>query len=177
MRFGWFGESIGGCWTVRTGPCSTRNTALGNADGSGSDSLSRHIYLDAGASVSDAWVGTHADACNLTGRYIFAGWTVEKEKGRRYNRMRRKGEVGGRGSKSRQREITSMPIRAIHISWNTRLLLVERGPFSFNALRPIRYPPLLPFSSLLNQIRCFCTISIVSKYLAMFNSSCSIRLF
>lgn len=32
-----------------------------------------YIYLDAGASVSDAWVGTHADACNLTGRYIFAG--------------------------------------------------------------------------------------------------------
>lgn len=62
---------------MQTGPCSTRNTALGNADGSGSDSLSRHIYiyiyLDAGASVSDAWVGTHADACNLTGRYIFAG--------------------------------------------------------------------------------------------------------
>lgn len=33
----------GGCWTVQTGPCSTRNTALGNADGS--DSLSRHIYI------------------------------------------------------------------------------------------------------------------------------------
>lgn len=27
----------------------------------------RVIYLDAGASVSVAWVGTHADACNLTG--------------------------------------------------------------------------------------------------------------
>lgn len=106
-----------------------RNTALGNAEGSGSDSLSRHIYLDAGASVSDAWVGTHADACNL----IHIRWLNDGERERPslyIYRKKRKGErereVGGRGSKSRQREVTSMPIRAIHISWNTTLL---RGPF------------------------------------------------
>lgn len=68
-------ESIGRC---RQDLVPRRNTALGNAEGSGSDSLSRHIYLDAGASVSDAWVGTHADACNL----IHIRWLNDGERER-----------------------------------------------------------------------------------------------
>lgn len=61
----------------------------------------------------------------------------------------------GRDGKSRQREVTSMPIHAIHISWNTSLLLAALA-ISFNALRPIRYRPsrvdlFAPFSSLLRR--------------------------
>lgn len=127
-------SDIGGeYWTLQTGPCSTRPSGMPMVPVLIHCRVVR-IYLDAGASVSDAWVGTHADACNLTGRYIFAGWTAEKEKGRRYNRMRRKGE----GEEEGRREVTSMPIRAIHIFWNTRLL---RGTFHLT-----RYPPFLPNS-------------------------------
>lgn len=127
-------SDIGGeYWTLQTGPCSTRPSGMPMVPVLIHCRVVR-IYLDAGASVSDAWVGTHADACNLTGRYIFAGWTAEKEKGRRYNRMRRKGE----GEEEGRREVTSMPIRAIHISWNTRLLC---GTFHLT-----RYPPFLPNS-------------------------------
>lgn len=66
-------SDIGGeYWTLQTGPCSTRPSGMPMVPVLIHCRVVR-IYLDAGASVSDAWVGTHADACNLTGRYIFAG--------------------------------------------------------------------------------------------------------
>lgn len=64
---------------MQTGPCSTENTALGNAEGSGSDSLSRRISRRRWLRLFR--VGRHARR-----RYIFAG-------------VRRSNGPGGRDAK------------------------------------------------------------------------------
>lgn len=97
-----------------------------------------YIYLDAGASVSwAAWVGTHADACNLTGA-IHICWSNMTE------RSRREKEPGEQPAKRSNEHNPSM----------RHSYFLERKPpprpISFNALRPIRYRPVCayPFSPL-----------------------------
>lgn len=127
-------------WTVQTGPCST-------AEYGPRECRRFRFWFIVASYISRRrclrlWcVGWHARRRVQLDRPIHIRWLNDGERERPslyiyiyIGRREKKKERGRR--KSRQREVTSMPIRAIHISWNTTLLRGTR-PISFNALRYI----------------------------------------